>query len=137
MANEQQPNIAALVLEQTVDAVIYADTDGVIWLWNAAAEKIFGFPRDEAVGASLDLIVPERLRQAHWRGYRAAMATGTTRLAGRATLTKGIHKSGTSVYVEMSFSVVKDAAERVLGSVAIARDVTDRHDRNSATTATS
>ena len=137
MANEQQPNIAALVLEQTVDAVIYADTDGVIWLWNAAAEKIFGFPRDEAVGASLDLIVPERLRQAHWRGYRAAMATGTTRLAGRATLTKGIHKSGTSVYVEMSFSVVKDAAERVLGSVAIGREVTDRHDRNSATTATS
>jgi PAS domain S-box-containing protein len=135
MENEQQPGIAALVLAQTVDAVIYADADGVIRLWNPAAEKIFGFTSAEAIGSSLDLIIPERLRAAHWRGFRAAMATGTTRLAGRATLTKGLHKSGTSVYVEMSFSVVKDAAHRVLGSVGIARDVTERH-RNSRAPAT-
>jgi PAS domain S-box-containing protein len=55
------------------------------------------------------------------------VSSGKTRLGGRATLTKGLHKSGRSVYVEMSFSVVKDGAERVVGSVAIARDVTDKH----------
>jgi PAS domain S-box-containing protein len=125
--NEQQPDLAASILAQTVDAVIYADAEGVIRLWNAAAERIFGFTSGEAVGASLDLIIPERLRNAHWTGYRAAVSSGKTRLGGRATLTKGLHKSGRSVYVEMSFSVVKDGAERVVGSVAIARDVTDKH----------
>ena len=126
MPIEQQPRLADLIVAHTVDAVIYADVEGVIRLWNDAAQKVFGFERDEAVGASLDLIIPERLRDAHWRGYRAAMSSGTTRLGGRATLTKGIHKSGRSVYVEMSFSVVKDAANQVVGSVAIARDVTEK-----------
>lgn len=121
--------------ENTSDAIIFAGRDGLIRLWNRGAEVIFGYTAPEAIGQSLDLIIPERLRAAHWRGFRAAMATGTTRLAGRATLTKGLHKSGTSVYVEMSFSVVKDAAHRVLGSVAIARDVTERH-RNSRAPAT-
>ena len=126
MDNEQQPHLADLILAHTVDAVIYADAEGVIRLWNDAAQKVFGFGRDEAVGASLDLIIPERLRDAHWRGYRAAVSTGTTRLGGRATLTKGLHKSGRSLYVEMSFSVVKDTAGEVIGSVAIARDVTEK-----------
>ena len=125
-SDEWQTDLAARVLAQTVDAVIYADAEGIIRLWNAAAEKIFGFAAEDAIGASLDLIIPERLREAHWRGYRAAVGSGTTRLAGRATLTKGLHKEGRSVYVEMSFSVVKDAADRVIGSVAIARDVTER-----------
>ena len=127
MATGLQPSLAALILAQTVDAVIYADTEGVILLWNAAAEQLFGFVSEEAVGASLDLIIPERLREAHWRGYRAAMRSGRTRLGGRATLTKGLHKGGRSVYVEMSFSVVKDARNEVVGSVAIARDATDKH----------
>ena len=125
--DEQQPNLAALALAQCADAVIGADVDGVIRLWNAAAEQIFGFAAEDALGASLDLIIPERLRAAHWRGYRAAVGSGTTRLAGRATLTKGLHRSGRNVYVEMSFAVVKDASDRTVGSVAIARDVTDQH----------
>jgi PAS domain S-box-containing protein len=127
MTSELQSNLAVLVLAQTVDAVIYADAEGVIRLWNPAAEKIFGFSSDDAIGASLDLIIPERLRAAHWRGYRTAVTSGTTRLAGRAALTKGLHKSGRHVYVEMSFSVVKDSSNHVIGSVAIARDVTDKH----------
>jgi len=126
MNDEAHAALASLVLAQAVDAVIYADTDGTIRLWNAAAEKLFGFPSHDAIGASLDIIIPERLRDAHWRGYRAAVQSGATRLAGRATLTKGLHRSGRSLYVEMSFSVVKDAAGHVIGSVAIARDVTER-----------
>lgn len=126
-SSEQQADLAALIVAQAVEAVVYADTEGVIRLWNAAAEQLFGFARDEALGASLDLIIPERLREAHWRGYRAAVASGRTRLGGRATLTKARHRSGRSLYVEMSFSLVKDATGRVIGSVAVARDVTDRH----------
>jgi len=121
-----QMELADLIVAQTVDAVIYANGEGIVRLWNAAAEKVFGFTAEEALGASLDLIIPERLREAHWRGYRAAVRSGETRLGGRATLTKGLHKSGRSLYVEMSFSLVKDVAGRVLGSVAIARDVTEK-----------
>jgi PAS domain S-box-containing protein len=119
-------DLAALILGQAVDAVIYADREGVIRLWNAAAEQVFGFSSEEAIGSSLDLIIPERLRDGHWKGYRAAVSSGTTRLGGRATLTKGLHKRGASVYVEMSFSLVKDHANEVVGSVAIAREVSGK-----------
>jgi PAS domain S-box-containing protein len=118
-------NLEALLVEQTVDAVIYADADGVIRVWNPAAAALFGFSAGEALGAGLDLIIPERLRAAHWNGFRAAVASGQTRLGGRPTVTKGLHRSGAALYVEMSFSLVKDAG-RVIGSVAIARDVTAR-----------
>ncbi len=129
MDHRQQTNLAALIIAQTVDAVVYADAEGVIRLWNAAAERLFGFASDEALGASLDLIIPERLREAHWRGYRAAVRSGATRLGGRATLTRGLHKSGRSLYVEMTFSVVNDSVNGIAGSVAIARDVTEKHSR--------
>jgi len=75
-------DLAALILGQAVDAVIYADREGVIRLWNAAAEQVFGFSSEEAIGSSLDLIIPERLRDGHWKGYRAAVSSGTTRLGG-------------------------------------------------------
>jgi PAS domain S-box-containing protein len=127
MDDGKQAELVAAIVAQAVDAVVYADAEGVVRLWNAAAEKLFGFAPDEALGASLDLIIPERLREAHWRGYRAAVSSGATRLGGRATLTKALHKSGRALYVEMSFSVVKDPTGRVVGSVAIARDVTDKH----------
>jgi PAS domain S-box-containing protein len=118
--------LEALIVEQTVEAVIYADLDGLVRVWNPAAAALFGFSAEEAIGASLDLIVPERLRAAHWNGYRAAIASGRTRLGGRPTRTKGLHRDGSTRYVEMSFSLVKDG-ERVIGSVAIARDVTEKH----------
>jgi PAS domain S-box-containing protein len=106
------PMLAEWILEQTTDAVIYASRDGAIARWNAAAASLFGFTRDEAIGQSLDIIIPERLRAAHWKGFDAAMASGTTRLA--------------ELYVEMTFAVVKDGDGAVLGTVAIARDVTAR-----------
>ena len=87
---------------------------------------MFGHTFAEAHGQSLDLIIPEHLRAAHWRGFDAAMANGTTRLNGRPTLTRALHKSGRKLYVEMSFSLVADTDKTILGSVAIARDVTER-----------
>ena len=122
----------ALVLEQLADALIIADVDGRIAGWNRAASDLFGYGADEALGQSLDLIIPERLRAAHWRGYQAAIESGKTRLSGKPTLTKAIHKDGRKLFVEMTFAVVGDAQGKSVGSVAVARDVTERVERERA-----
>lgn len=131
MDRNDQPvfTLGELILEQTADAIIYSNRQGMIERWNAAAAAMFGYTLPEALGQSLDLIIPEHLRAAHWRGFEAAMAIGTTRLHGRPTLTRALHKSGSKLYVEMSFALVADAAGAVLGSVAMVRDVTERMER--------
>jgi PAS domain S-box-containing protein len=126
------PALSDRILEQTTDALIYASRDGRIERWNAAAVALFGFAADEAVGASLDIIIPEHLRAAHWKGFDAAMASGTTRLSGRPTVTRSLRKDGTKLYVEMTFAVVKGSDGTAVGTVAIARDVTARVERDRA-----
>lgn len=106
--------------------MIYADRAGIIRWWNATAEAIFGFSAPEAVGQSLDLVIPERLRAAHWRGWEAAMARGATRGGAQARLTRGTHNQGLRLYVEMSFGLVVDADGTAIGAIAIARDVTEQ-----------
>ena len=123
-------SLAEWIVEQTTDALVYADRDGIILRWNHAAVALFGYGRAEALGHSLDLIIPEHLRAPHWAGYRAAMASGGTRLAGRPSLTRAVRKDGGKLYVEMTFAVVKDDAGVVVGSVAIARDATERMARS-------
>ena len=120
------------IVEQMAEAVVYSDRDGCIRRWNRGAVATFGFSAAEALGQNLDLMIPEHLRAAHWRGFEAAMTSGSTRLAGRPTLTRGLHKSGAKLYVEMSFSLVRDGAGQVIGSVAVARDVTERVEREKA-----
>lgn len=127
-------NLDQLILDQISDALIYSDTEGAIRKWNPAAESLFGFTASEAMGQSLDLIIPENLRAAHWRGFNAAMKSGLLRLNGKPTLTRSLHKSGAKLYVEMSFALVADAGQFPLGSVAIARDVTERIERDKAAT---
>lgn len=114
--------LAEWIIAQTTDALIYSDREGKIVRWNAAAETLFGFTAAEALGSSLDLIIPERLRAAHWTGFDRAMASGATRLSGKPTLTRALRKDGARLYVEMTFAVVKDDAGAVIGSVAIARE---------------
>ncbi|BAL23901.1 PAS domain S-box protein [Azoarcus sp. KH32C] len=120
------------ILEQMAEALIYSDRDGIIRRWNRAAETMFGHPASDALGQSLDLIIPENLRAAHWRGFDAAMKSGATRLHGRPTLTRALHRSGSRLYVEMSFALVTDETGKAIGSVAVARDVTDRVEREKA-----
>ena len=128
-------SLSELVLEQTAEAVVYANQKGIIERWNAAAAAMFGYSAAEALGQSLDLMIPEHLRKGHWRGFDAAIASGKTRLGGRPTLTRGQHKSGQKLYVEMSFALVLDGTGSVLGSVAVARDVTERIEREKAASA--
>ncbi|MGX9427713.1 MULTISPECIES: PAS domain S-box protein [Bradyrhizobium] len=132
---EERSELAERILDQTADAVIYADRSGAIARWNPAAAALFGYSLEEVLGQSLDLIIPEHLRAAHWRGFEAAMTGGAMKLQGKPTLTRALHKSGRKVYVEMTFAIVKDsAAGEVLGSVAVARDVTERIERERAAT---
>jgi PAS domain S-box-containing protein len=125
-------SLAEWILEQTTDALIYSNVSGTIERWNEAAARLFGFAAQEALGQSLDLIIPEHLRAAHWNGFHRAVAAGSTRLAGRPSLTRATHKNGNRLYVEMTFALVKDDAGRVVGSVAMARDATDRIERERA-----
>jgi PAS domain S-box-containing protein len=93
---------------------------------------LFGYSADEALGQNLDLIIPEHLRVAHWNGFNAAITSGTMKLQGRPTLTRATHKSGRRLYIEMTFALVKGAEGEVEGSVAMARDVTERVERERA-----
>lgn len=120
------------IVEQTTDALIYAGTDGTIQRWNAASAQLFGFSAEEAIGQSLDIIIPEHLRAPHWRGFDAAMASGQLKLSGKPTLTRALHKAGHKIYVEMTFALVKNAAGEVQGSVSMARDVTERIEKEKA-----
>ena len=113
-------------------AVICEDHSGTIIRWNHASTVLFGYSAEEALGQSVELIIPEDLRAAHWRGFDAAMATGTTKLQGHPTLTRALHKSGRRLYVEMSFAIVKGDESKVLGAVAVARDVTERVEQERA-----
>ncbi|MFT3819759.1 MAG: PAS domain S-box protein [Rubrivivax sp.] len=123
------------ILDQAADALIFADRQGLIGRWNRAAAELFGYPAEQALGRNLDLIIPPPLRPAHWRGFDAAMAQGHTRLGGRPTLTRAQHACGRRLYVEMSFALVCDDAGVPLGSVAVARDVTARVEREKAAAA--
>lgn len=129
---EDRCKLDARILDQVADALIYADRSGNIMRWNDACRALFGYSAEEALGQSLDLIIPEHLRAAHWKGFDAAMASGATKLQGRPTLTRAVHKSGRKLYVEMTFAVVKAAEGVALGSVAMARDVTERVERERA-----
>jgi adenylylsulfate kinase len=109
------------VVEQAPDAIVFADREGVIRIWNAQAETLFGYAPGEAIGESLDLIIPGHLRAAHWRGYHQAIESGHTRLGGKALLTRATHKDGGKLYVELAFGIVSDPRRGVLGALATAR----------------
>ena len=118
--------VAEQAIAQAPDAVIFADLDGIIRVWNEAAERIFGHAAAGALGQTLDLIVPEQFREAHWRGYRHALAVGETQYRGQALPTRSLRKDGTTIYVELTFAIVRDRDGTVCGALAHARDITAR-----------
>jgi PAS domain S-box-containing protein len=113
-----------LVVERTDHAVVVADPDGVIVFWNPAAEAMFGHPRSAAIGQSLDLIIPDKLRDRHWDGYRRVMATGETDYAGRTLAVPALRADGTRISVEFTVTLLEDDAGAVAAIAAIVRDVT-------------
>jgi PAS domain S-box-containing protein len=115
------------------DAVIYADADGLIRFWNNGAERIFGFDEAEALGQSLDIIVPENLRHRHWEGYDKTMRTGETRYgAGDVLAVPAVRRDGSRISVEFTIVPFHDDAGRMTGIAAVMRDVTARFEEMKA-----
>ena len=123
---------AEAIVSEAAEAVVAADRDGVIRLWNRGAEALFGYTAAEALGQGLDLIVPERFRAAHWSGFRRALERGRTTGGDRIRTTRSIHRDGRRLYVELSFGLLRDAAGGVAGAFAIGRDGTARHEAEAA-----
>src|SRR5690349_7949604 len=124
--------LATLIVDQAPDAMIFAGPDGAIRLWNRAATTLFGYSSADAVGQSLDLIIPERFRESHWRGFERALAEGATKYSGRALPTRSARKDGTTIYVELTFAILKNASGAAVGALAHARDITERFLRERA-----
>jgi PAS domain S-box-containing protein len=126
-SDAHEPSLHRAIVEQSQDAIIFADRDGIIRLWNRGAELIFGYGEHEAIGHSLSLIIPEKFRRAHDEGYRRAMDTAQLRHEGRVLITRSQNKYGARLYVDLSFGLVKDLSGHVIGAFAIGRDCAARH----------
>ena len=108
------------------DAVVVSDAKGVIVLWNVGAERIFGHSEAEALGKTLDIITPERLRQRHWEGYDKSMATGTTKYGNDLLRVPAIHKDGRTMSIAFTVAMLFEPDGKVGSIVAIIRDETIR-----------
>lgn len=120
-------DLCRAIIDEAPEAIIFADRDGAIRLWNRGAETLFGYAAAEVIGRSLDVIIPERLRAAHWAGFTRAVESGKTRYSGRVFTTRSMHRNGSRLYVDLSFGVVKGADGSIAGSFAIGRDCTARY----------
>ncbi|MBI4518053.1 MAG: PAS domain S-box protein [Deltaproteobacteria bacterium] len=118
--------LASKIVLETQDAVIFADRDEVIRLWNSGAEVMFGYTATEAVGQRLPLIIPEKLRQRHSDGYRKVMETGVTKYGRDLLAVPATRKDGTRISIEFTILLVRDGNAAVQGAAAIIRDVTKR-----------
>ena len=119
--------IGEAVLSTRSDAVVATDRDGMVRFWNPGAERIFGYPATEALGRSLDLIIPERLRERHWAGFRKTVETGQSRYGeGDVLSVPAIRKDGATISVEFTITPLWDESRRIVGMAAILRDVTKR-----------
>lgn len=120
-------DLGDFLLRGMPDALVVSDSSGVIHVWNAAAQRIFGYTEDEAVGWSLDIVVPERLRDRHWNAYNDTMRIGKTRYgAGDLLSVPATRKDGRQISVQFSIMPLHDDAGGLRGVAAIMRDVTEQ-----------
>ncbi len=121
---------ASIDYEQLVsavgDAIIISDANGAITLWNPAAERMFGYTQAEAMGQSLDLIIPERLRGRHWEGYDKTMATGITRYGHDLLKVPAVDKDGKAMSIAFTVALLRGPDGNISGIVATIRDETVR-----------
>ncbi|HLR97863.1 MAG TPA: PAS domain-containing protein [Jiangellaceae bacterium] len=127
-----QQRLCERIIAETQEAVIYTDRDGVILLWNSGATSIFGFSESEALGQSLDLIIPEKLRKRHWDGWNRVIETGVTKYGSEPLAVPGQRADGSRVSLEFSITMLRDDADQITGIAAILRDVTQRWEQDKA-----
>jgi PAS domain S-box-containing protein len=114
------------LVNDSPDAILISDLEGIIRFWNSGAEQMFGHSSAEAVGQSLDLIIPDNLRARHWDGYRQVMASGETKYKTGLLSAPGVRKDGSRVSLEFSMILLNDGIGCMRGCASIMRDVTER-----------
>jgi len=118
--------LLARLITELADAVVVADTDGTICFWNDAAERVFGWTAADAIGSSLDLIIPERQRGRHWDGYRTVMETGETKYGTELLRVPALHADGERHSIAFTVTLLTEADGSVSGIAAVVRDETAR-----------
>ncbi len=114
------------IVENSPMAIMFADREGKIRLWNSGAETVFGYTAKEALGQSLDLIVPERQRQRHWEGWDKVMATGVTKYGRDPLAVPAMRKDGSRISIEFNVVLVRADSGDLAGVAAMVQDVTAR-----------
>jgi PAS domain S-box-containing protein len=120
--------LAQAVVTESAEAIVVTDADGTIRLWNGGAARIFGYSAADALGQSLDLIIPEKLRGRHWKGYEKTMATGITRYGDTLLSVPASHQDGRRLSIEFSVALLRDEAGTIVGISAIMREVSERRE---------
>jgi PAS domain S-box-containing protein len=120
------------IVKEAHDAIIMADREGIIRLWNKGAEIIFGFSPAEALGRSLHIIIPEKLRARHDQGYQQVMQSGRSRYASDLLAVPALNKDGDRISVEFTIVLIRDQQDQILGAAAIIRDVSARWEKDRA-----
>jgi PAS domain S-box-containing protein len=119
-------NIPEMLVQSISDAIVVSDADGIIQFWNSGAERVFGFSSAEAIGQSLDIIIPPNLRKRHWDGYSETMKTGKTRYgAGDLLAVPAIRKDGQRISTQFSILGLPDPTGKLTAIAAVMRDVTE------------
>jgi PAS domain S-box-containing protein len=133
MREREEPSwLADQIVKEAHDAIIMADREGIIRLWNKGAELIFGFSPAEALGQSLHIIIPEKLRERHDQGYQQVMQSGRSRYASELLAVPALHQGGVRISVEFTIILIRDHQDHILGAAAIIRDVTARWEKDRA-----
>jgi PAS domain S-box-containing protein len=121
-----QDQLAQAIVREAPEAIVASDPGGIIIGWNGGAERVFGYPAAEALGQSLDLIIPEKQRSRHWAGYDVVLATGETKYGGALLKVPATHRDGRRLSIEFSVALLRDADGKIAGIAAVIRDVTER-----------
>jgi PAS domain S-box-containing protein len=108
------------------DALIATDAAGKVVLWNPAAERLFGFTREEALGRSMDMIIPERLRQRHWDGYEKTMESGVTKYGTDLLKVPALAKDGRQLSIAFTVAMLPGPDGKPAAIAAVIRDETAR-----------
>jgi nitric oxide dioxygenase len=131
--NRLPVGLAERIISSSPDGIVVCDASGRVQSWSDGAERIFGFSREETIGASLDLIIPERFRPRHWAGWNTVMSTGQTRYAaGQLLAVPAVCKDGRQISIEFSIQLLNDASGGIEWVVANIRDVSERYQREKA-----
>jgi PAS domain S-box-containing protein len=118
--------LAHAVVNESPEAIVVSDPDGIIRLWNAGATRMFGYTAEEALGRDLDLIIPEKLRARHNKGYQQTMETGYTRYGDSLLSVPATHRDGHRLSIEFSVALLRDEGGQIVGISAVMREVTER-----------